>query len=127
MEVNMLKKIALTLALLAFAANAFATAVSVSGGSGWPTAITFVPSKSVTLGYLSGYPTGVTTGNFSVYSIASKNSAGDKIYATTSASTAIVQSIGIAGSALVTGNVPNLPNTTSDSTIGGGAGNWTVM
>jgi len=127
MEVNMLKKIVLTIALVAFAANSFAavTAACVSGTSGWPSVITFVPSKSVVLGYESGLG-GAASGNNSTYAIASKNSAGDKVFATTSASTAIVSKVAITGAALTTADIPDLPASTSDSTITGG-GSWTVM
>jgi len=127
MEVNMLKKIVITIACVAFAANVFAaTAACVSNGT-WPTAITFVPSKSVILGYESGLPTGVTAGNNSLYAIASKNKAGDKIFATTSASTAIVQAAAVTGADLVVNDIPDLPADTSNSTIAGGKGNWTIM
>ena len=122
----MLKKIVLTIAMVAFAASAFATGPVVSTGS-WPTSITFVPSKSVVLGYTSGLPSGVTAGNNSIYSIASKNKAGDRVYATTSTSTAIVQSVAVTGADLVTGDIPSLPSTGTDSVIQGGHGNWTVM
>ena len=84
----MLKKIVLTLAMVAFAANAFAaSSFALSTTTSWPAAISFVPSKSVVLGYESG--TGGGAGTPSVYSIGSKNTAGDKIFGTTSASTAI--------------------------------------
>lgn len=125
----MLKKIVLTIALVAFAANAFAapTGACVSGTGTWPTAITFVPSKSVLLGYKSGLPTGVSSGNNSLYAIASKNKAGDLIFATTSASTAIVKAAGVTGADLGTADIPNLPADTSDSAVAGGAANWTIM
>jgi hypothetical protein len=131
MEVNMLKKIVLTLAIVAFSANVFAynttpTAACLSNGT-WPTVITFVPSKSVVLGYHSGLPTGVSAGNNSLYSIGSKNKAGDLIFATTSASTAIVKAAGQTGADLATTDIPNLPGTTTDSAITGGANNWTIM
>lgn len=124
----MLKKIVLTIAIVAFAANAFAaaTAAVCSTASTWPTTITFVPSKSVVLGYESGLPSGAS-GNNSIYAIASKNKAGDKIFATTSASTAVVQAAATTGSDLVVGDIPDLPATTSDSTIQGGKSNWTIM
>jgi hypothetical protein len=127
----MLKKIVLTIAIVAFAANAFAGAQAavVSNTSSWPTTITFVPSKSVVLGYESGLPTGVSSGNNSLYAIASKNKAGDKVFATTSASTAVVQAVGVTGSDLATTDIPDLPASTTDSTIKGGIGanNWTIM
>lgn len=131
----MLKKIILTIAILSFAANSFAAATAATGPllsseAAYATAgIKFVPSKSVTLGYGSGVPAGSATGSTpSVYSIASKNKAGDLTFATTSASTAIVKSAGLgAGSDLATGSVPTLPADANDSTLTGGVGSWSVL
>jgi hypothetical protein len=119
----MLKKIIITLALVAFAANAFAsTTLVLSGGTSWPTTIAFVPSKSVTLGYETS--AGGAGGTNSVYTIGSKNTAGDKIFATTSASTAIVWKAGNAGTALAAGDGTTIPSTVSDSRIDTG---WSVL
>lgn len=131
----MLKKIALTIAILSIAANSFAAATAATGpllssDAGYATAgIKFVPSKSVTLGYGSGIPAGSASGSTpSVYSICSKNKAGDMTFATTSASTAIAKSPALgAGSDITTASVPTLPSDANDSTLTGGAGNWTVL
>jgi hypothetical protein len=131
----MLKKIALTIAILALAANSFAAATVVTGPvlsseAGYATAgIKFVPSKSVVLGFQSGVPAGSGSGSTpSVYSIASKNKAGDLTFATTSASTAIVKSAVLgAGSDIATTHIPTLPADANDSTLTGGAGGWSVL
>jgi hypothetical protein len=123
----MLKKIVLTLAMVAFAANAFAASnfalVYGSSGNSPPSGLNFVPSKSVDLGYQADAP---TTGNKSVYTIGSKNKAGDKIYATTSASTAVVWKSATAGAALQATDGTTLPTTPSNSAIDAGAG-WSVL
>lgn len=123
----MLKKIALTLAMVAFAANAFATSnfTTIYGASGGtpPAGLNFVPSKSVDLGYQADVP---ASGNKSRYTIGAKNKAGDKIYATTSASTAVVWKAGVAGAALIATDGTTLPATPSDSAIDAGAG-WSVL
>ncbi len=131
----MLKKIVLTIAILALAANSFAGAtaktaacLSNDGTSFAAVNIKFVPSKSVVLGYASGYPSGASGTTASVYSIAAKNKAGDLTYATTSASTAIVKSATLgAGSDLATTSMPTLPADANDSTIAGGVANWSVL
>jgi len=106
----MLKKIILTLALVAFAANSYAAlTVGVPGG------ITFVPSKSVSLGYEGA---ALTSGSKVVYHIASKHSAGDKEYGATSASSAIGYKAANPGSAVGTTG-PGLPSTISDSALAG--------
>lgn len=129
----MIRKLAVILAAVAMASNAFAAATVVTGpvlstDGGWATAnIKFTPSKSVVLGYTGGRPAsdaGVNT----VYSVASKNSAGDATYGATSASTSIVFSKVVpAGTGLATSHIPTLPTDASDSTIDGGAGNWSVL
>lgn len=123
----MLKKIALTLAMVAFAANAFAassfsTIYGASGGTP-PAGLNFVPSKSVDLGYQADAP---SSGNKSVYTLGAKNKSGDKIYATTSASTAIVWKPGVAGAALAAGDGTTLPTSPSDSAIDA-SGGWSVL
>jgi len=110
----MLKKIVLTLAMVAFAANAFAA----SAYEAMPTTIAFVPSKSVVLGYQAAAPSG--GGNKAMYTIGSKNTAGDKIFATTSASTAIVWKAGLAGSTLAATDGTSIPSEVSDSRIDSG-------
>ena len=108
----MLKKIVLTLALVGLAANAFAAAsITIPAG------ITFVPSKNVILGYNPDVLGGVSK---VVYSIASKNTAGDKIYGATSASSAIGFKVSSAGTTLATGDLPTPPTTISDSTLDNG-------
>jgi hypothetical protein len=120
-----MKKIILTIAILAMASNAFATAAMTYAAGGTPPAgITFMPSKNVSLGYVSG---AITSGDNVVYSIASKNTAGDRIFGATSASSAVAQSVSTAGTALATTSPPSLPTTSSDSTIAGGANNWSIL
>jgi hypothetical protein len=121
-----MKKIILTIAILAMASNAFATAgmVFASGGTP-PTGITFMPSKNVYLGYESGSLGGA--GDMVVYGIASKNTAGDRIFGATSSSSAVAQSVSTAGTVLTPAMVPDLPTTSSDSTIAGGADNWSIL
>jgi len=130
----MLKKIAIIIASVAMAANAFAAATEVtsclsSDAGAWATAnIKFVPSKSVVLGYKGGTPADAAGANNSVYSIASKNTSGDSTYGATSASTTIVFSKNlVAGTAIDISAVPTLPTDPSDSTISGGADNWSVL
>jgi len=120
-----MKRIALTIAMLAFAANAFAaTTFSSTPMAG----ITFIPSKNVTLGYDAGVAGATGTGATNVvYSIGSKNTAGDRIFATTSASSAIVQAVSAAGVVLATTDLPTKPSTSSDSAIAGGLGNWSNL
>lgn len=121
----MLKKIALTLAMVAFAANAFAAsnfagtggALYGIGTSNPPAGITFMPSKNVLLGY---EPSALGGTNFIVYSIGSKNSAGDKIFGATSASSAVGTKAGAAGAALAATDGPSLPTTSSDSALDNG-------
>lgn len=117
----MLKKIALTLAMVAFAANAFAASSFTSlygiGTSSPPAGITFMPSKNVLLGY---QPSALGGTNFIVYTIGSKNSAGDKIFGATSASSAVGAKTGSAGAALAAGDGPSLPTTSSDSALDNG-------
>lgn len=124
----MLKKIVLTLAIVAFAANAFAAATLSSTTDAFKNlGINFTPSKSVVLGYEAGVGGAAAGSTNSTYSIASKNTAGDRIYGTTSASTAIVQSVASAGAALGNTAHPTLPTTPSDSTITGGNGYWSTL
>lgn len=108
----MKKKIILTLAMVAFAANAYA-ALTVSV----PAGIQFVPSKNVNVGY---EPDDLGGTNMIVYAIASKNAAGDKIFGATSASSAMGYKTGTAGATLGTGDGPGVPTTTSDSALTGG-------
>jgi len=122
----MLKKIVLTLAMVAFAANVFAaTAATIVT----PVAIKFVPSKNVTLGYeaSAGSAAAAGTTSNSVYAIASKNTAGDKCFATTSSSSAIVWRDAGAGAALTIDSIPDLPSSPTDSTITGGGTGWLVL
>jgi len=107
----MLKKMIITLALVAFATNAFA-ALSLT----IPAGITFVPSKNVTLGY---EPSNLSGTSNVVYAIGSKNTAGDKIYGATSASSAIGYKTGVPGNELGTGDGPIPPTTISDSALAG--------
>lgn len=121
----MLKKLVLTIAILAMASSAFAAGDMVYAAGGTPPAgITFMPSKNVTLGYEPGNLGGT---DMVVYSIASKNSAGDRIFGATSASSAVAQSVSSAGVVLTNAHNPTLPTTSSDSTITGGAGNWSIL
>lgn len=117
----MLKKIALTLAMVAFAANAFAAASTLAiygiGKNTPPTGINFMPSKNVLLGY---YGNALGGTNLIVYSIGSKNSAGDKIFGATSASSAVGVKTGSAGAELAAGDGPGYPSTTSDSALDNG-------
>jgi len=131
----MLKKLVVILAAVAMASNAFAAATVVRAPvlstdiGTWATYnIKFTPSKSVIMGYTSGIPATDTGTNASVYSIASKNSAGDSLFGATSASTSIVftKAVG-AGGDLQASHVPTLPTDATDSTIAGGAGNWSVL
>ncbi|NVN99052.1 MAG: hypothetical protein HXX17_06975 [Geobacteraceae bacterium] len=108
----MLKKITLTLAIIAFAATAFAGTATIAV----PAGITFVPSKNVDLGYLPDTLGGTSS---VVYAIGSKNNAGDKIFGATSASSAIGFKTGVPGNALVAGDVPAAPTTISDSALAG--------
>jgi hypothetical protein len=108
----MLKKIALTLALVAFAANAFAGTLALTA----PTGITFVPSKNVVLGYEASNLSGNSN---VVYAIASKNTAGDKIFGATSASSAIGVKAGTPGTSLAAGDGPATPSSISDSALAG--------
>ena len=112
----MLKKIALTFALVAFAANAFAASNFSTlygiGTSNPPSGITFMPSKNVLLGY---EPSALGGTNYIVYSIGSKNTAGDKIFGTTSASSAVGSKTGSAGASLGATDGPTLPTSTSKS------------
>lgn len=121
-----MRKIVLTLAIVAFASSAFAAATTFDTT---PMAgITFVPSKNVKLGYNAGAGTGAATGSSNiVFSIGSKNTAGDRIYGATSASSAVAQSVSNAGVSLATTHLPTLPSTPSDSAIAGGANNWSIL
>lgn len=119
-----MKKIIITIAILAFASSAFATSSLYESGGTPPAGITFMPSKNVKLGYESGP---ITAGDNVVYSIASKNTAGDRIFGATSASSAVAQSVSTAGTALAASHIPTKPTTASDSTITGGAGNWSIL
>ena len=131
----MLRKIAIILAVIATATNALAAATVKTGPllstdlAAWATAnIKFTPSKSVIMGYQSGLPATDATGtNPSVYSIGSKNSAGDSLFGATSASTSIVFSKSSAGYDLKGTDLPTLPTDPTDSSISGGAGNWSVL
>jgi hypothetical protein len=89
-----------------------------------PAGITFMPSKNVSLGYESGNLGGT---DMVVFSIASKNSAGDRIFGATSSSSAVAQAVSSAGYVLEAGKNPTLPTTASDSTITGGVGNWSIL
>ena len=109
----MLKKIALTLALVALASSAFAAASAFTAMAP-PSGINFAPSKNVTLGYQGDTGGGAGSVNV-VYTIGSKNTAGDKIFATTSATTAIVFKTGLAGTALQSTDGTAPPATPSDS------------
>lgn len=120
-----MKKIVILLAMLAFASNAFAAAITYVAGGTPPGGITFMPSKNVGLGYLAGTLAGGT--DMVVYSIGSKNTAGDRIYGATNASSAVVQSVSSAGTTMATGFLPTLPTTVSDSTLTGGAGYWSIL
>lgn len=117
----MLKKIALTFALVAFAANAFAASnfspIYGIGKNSPPAGINFMPSKNVLLGY-QGDALGGT--NLIVYSIGSKNTAGDKIFGATSASSAVGAKTGSAGAELGATDGPTFPSTTSDSALDNG-------
>ena len=121
-----MKKIILTIAILAMAANAFAadTVYPGSTGAAPPAGITFMPSKNVSLGYT---PDALGGTDMVVYSIASKNNAGDRIFGGTSASSAVAQSASSAGTVLQSTDRPDVPGTVSDSTITGGAGNWSIL
>jgi hypothetical protein len=123
-----MKRIALTIAMVAFAANAFAAAVSTTFSSSPMAGITFIPSKNVTLGYSADAAgaTGAGATNV-VYSIGSKNQAGDRIFVTTSASSAIAQAVSAAGVVLATTDLPTKPSSSSDSAIAGGLGNWSNL
>jgi hypothetical protein len=124
----MLKKIAVIIAIVAFATNSFAAAILSSTTDAFKNlGIAFTPSKSVVLGYEGGIGGAVAGSTKSTYSIASKNTAGDRVYGTTSASTAIVQSVGAAGQSLTDTDHPTLPTTPSDSTIAGGHGYWSLL
>lgn len=129
----MFKKIAIIIASVAMAANAFAAAtevtVALSTEGSWATAnIKFTPSKSVVVGYKGGTPADAAGANNSVYSIASKNTSGDSAYGATSASTSIVFSKAlVAGTPITTDSIPTLPSDPSDSTIAGGAGGWSIL
>lgn len=123
-----MKKIILILAIVSFAANAFAAATLSSTADAFKNkGISFVPSKSVVLGYEAGVGGAAAGSTNSTYSIASKNTAGDRVFATTNASTAVVQSVAIAGSSLSDSDHPTLPASPSDSTITGGHGYWSVL
>lgn len=119
-----MKKIIITLAILAFASSAFAATVYEAGGTP-PSGITFMPSKNVKLAYDAG---AITAGDNVVYSIASKNTAGDRIFAATSSSSAVAQSVSTAGTSLATTHLPTKPTTASDSSIAGGTGvSWSIL
>jgi len=124
-----MKRIILTIAILAMAANAFAAATVYPGVGGTaaapPAGITFMPSKNVNLGYTPSAGTGGV--DMIVYAIASKNNAGDRIFGATSASSAVAQSVSAAGTVLTTSHTPSVPSTISDSTITGGANNWSIL
>lgn len=120
-----MKKIILIIAaMLAMASYASAASTYASGGTP-PAGITFMPSKNVALGYDAGNLGGA--GDNVVYSIASKNNAGDRIFAATSSSSAVAQSVSTAGTPLTTSHIPTKPTTASDSTITGGATNWSIL
>jgi len=120
-----MKKIFLTIAILAMASNAFAAGAMVykSGGTP-PIGITFMPSKNVFLGYT---PDKLGGADNVVYSISSKNTAGDRIFGGTSASSAVAQSVSSAGTELKNTDAPDVPKSVSDSTISGGAANWSIL
>jgi hypothetical protein len=62
------------------------------------------------------------------YTIATKNTAGDKTYGTTSASGTIYYSNALgAGTALTAGKQPSIPNSATDSVVTGGASGWVSM
>jgi len=120
-----MKKIILTIAILAMASTSFAAGKMVyTGGGTPPDGITFMPSKNVYLGYTPDAMGGV---DMVVYSIASKNTAGDRIFGGTSASSAVAQSVSSAGNVLKDTDAPSVPTTVSDSTIAGGADNWSIL
>lgn len=120
-----MKRIVLIIAaLLAMASIASAAETVYKSGGTPPAGITFMPSKNVSLGFLPGNLGG--TDNV-VYSISSKNTAGDRYFGGTSASSAVAQSVSSAGVELAAGKTPSLPTTVSDSTITGGAGNWSIL
>jgi len=112
----MIKKAIMTMALVSFASVAFGAA-----SIGIPTGVTgFNTSNNVKVGYDNN-------GGNTVYSISSKHDQGNRIFGTTSASTAIYGTSGTPGTALATSDNPNTPGSPTDSTMAGGAGNWSAM
>ena len=120
----MLKKVALTLLAIAFAANAFAAATAITGptlyavGADVSAALGttgFNSSKNVQVVYASGSSGG--TAEADVYAISSKHVQGDKIYGSTSASSYIWIKQSASGTAVAVGDNPAVPNTPSDSAV----------
>jgi hypothetical protein len=117
----MFHKLAIILAVTLFAGSAFAgtsaeitTTNTVSGA----TLAGFSPTRGVTVGYIS------MAAPADRYAISAKHQQGNQVYGTNSAQTSNFRKDGVAGTALGTGDVPGLPNSTSDSTVPAG---WTAM
>lgn len=117
----MFKKLAIAMLVVSCAGSAFAgTAGSTIDTVGVPTGIQgFNQSKNVDVAFGTAASGGTGTTN-DVYGIATKHKQGDKIYATTSASSYIWFKNSASGTDLTAAMGPTIPNTPSDSVVSGG-------
>lgn len=115
----MKKIICVSFVVLMVAGTSFAAALNPTPPKG------FTQSHNVDFAYGAGANSATSINDR--YSISTKHKSGDKIYGTTSASGTIYSSTVDPSTAFTASNNPDIPATSTDSTVAGGIGGWTAM